>query len=50
MNNLQPIFSKVKEMEIEGASTGVVDFIQKLEACVSLDVYSLLSLLDIFLR
>jgi hypothetical protein len=31
MKNLQPIFSK---MEVEGASLGVVDLLEKLEACV----------------
>jgi hypothetical protein len=45
MKNLQPIISKVKEMEIERAS---VDFLEKLEVCVSLDIYSVISLLDLF--
>jgi hypothetical protein len=31
MKNLQPIFSR---MEVEGASLDVVDFLEKLEACV----------------
>jgi hypothetical protein len=31
MKNLQPIFSK---MEVEGTSLDVVDFLEKLEACV----------------
>ena len=47
MKNLQPIFSKVKEMEI---GVDIVDFLAKLEACVSLDIRSLTSLLHIFLR
>jgi hypothetical protein len=39
MENLRPIFLKLKEMEIEGASADVVGFLQKLEACVSLDIH-----------
>jgi len=39
MKNLRLIFSKVKEMEIEGASADIVDFMEKLEACVSLDIH-----------
>jgi hypothetical protein len=39
MENLRPIFLKLKEMEIEGASADVVDFLEKLEACVSLDIH-----------
>jgi hypothetical protein len=39
MENLRPIFSKVKEMEIEGASADIVDFLKKLEVCVSLDIH-----------
>ncbi|KAF8218601.1 hypothetical protein L208DRAFT_1419789 [Tricholoma matsutake] len=38
MKNLQPIFSKVKEMEIEGTGV-VVDFLEKLEVCVPRDIH-----------
>ncbi|KAF8233573.1 hypothetical protein L208DRAFT_1395465 [Tricholoma matsutake] len=39
MKDLQPIFSKVKEMEIAGASADIVDFLRKLEVCMSGDIH-----------
>ncbi|KAF8234567.1 hypothetical protein L208DRAFT_1393767 [Tricholoma matsutake] len=39
MKDLQPIFSKVKEMETAGASADIVDFLGKLEVCVSGDIH-----------
>jgi hypothetical protein len=39
MNHLLPIFSKVKEMESKGTRVGVVDFLEKLEAYVPLDIH-----------
>jgi hypothetical protein len=35
VKDLEPIFSKMKEMETEGASPDVVDFLEKLEVYVS---------------
>ena len=43
MENLQPIFSKMKETEIEGI--GTVDFLKKLEACVPRDIHWSVSLM-----
>jgi hypothetical protein len=39
MKDLQPIFSKVKELESKRASPDVVDFLEKLEACVASDIH-----------
>jgi hypothetical protein len=39
MENLRPIFSKAKLMETEGAGIDMVDFLEKLEACVSIDIH-----------
>ena len=43
MENLQPIFSKMKEMETEGVS--MIDFLKKLEVCVSRDIHWSVSLM-----
>ncbi|KAF8223668.1 hypothetical protein L208DRAFT_1411499 [Tricholoma matsutake] len=39
MKDLPPIFSKVKEMEITGASVDIVNFLRKLEGCMSGDIH-----------
>ncbi|KAF8239487.1 hypothetical protein L208DRAFT_1385935 [Tricholoma matsutake] len=39
MKDLQPIFSKVKEMEIAGARVDIVNFLGKLEVCMSGDIH-----------
>jgi hypothetical protein len=39
MKDLGPVFSKMKEMEIEGASLNVVVFLEKLEVYVSRDIH-----------
>jgi hypothetical protein len=39
MENLRLIFSKAKLMESEGTGMDMVNFLEKLEACVSIDIH-----------